>query len=64
LGVIIGFVGVGFYAGNIYGATAAAHKYNQRKTRNFIENLKENTKITLSGNFRDKGVTIALQYDF
>ena len=64
LGTIIGVVGIGFYAGNIYGATTSAHKYNRRQTRNFIEDLKQNTKIQLSGNIQNKGISVALQYKF
>ncbi|MBW1994595.1 MAG: tetratricopeptide repeat protein, partial [Deltaproteobacteria bacterium] len=48
LGAITGVVGLGFYAGNIYGAISSAHKHNRRQTRKFIENLKRNIKIQLS----------------
>jgi len=64
LGAIVGVVGAGFYAANIYGATTAAHKYNQRQTRNFIESLKQNTKVQLSADYKNKGISVALQFKF
>ena len=63
LGGIISFVELGFYTGNIYGAVNSAHKYNRSKTRQFIENLKLNSKISLSpgpGN----GLILSFQYRF
>ncbi len=41
LGAMISFVEVGFYGGNIYGAVSAAHKYNRRRSRGFLDNLKD-----------------------
>ncbi len=64
LGAIISVVGVGFYAGNIYGATTSAHKYNRKKTRDFVETLKRNVKIQLSGSYQYKEMTVALRYSF
>jgi hypothetical protein len=49
LGGIIAAVEFGFYAGNIYGGIASAHKYNNRKTHDFIESLKEMAQIDVSG---------------
>lgn len=60
LGSVIGFVELGFYAGNIYGAVGSAHKYNKAKTSEFIENLKANTKVSLSMN-KDMGMMMAFQ---
>ncbi len=42
LGGVIGFVGFGFYAGNIYGAVGDAHKFNDWEYRRFVNGLKEN----------------------
>jgi outer membrane protein assembly factor BamD (BamD/ComL family) len=64
LGVLLTFFEVGFYAGNIYGAVGGAHKYNRTKTEKFIQNLKENTKIDLSGNFDEKSVQLSLRLAF
>ncbi len=64
LGGVITFVEIGFYAGNIYGATTSAHKYNQTKTRQFIEKLKENTKVNLSAGYKSEGILLSLRYIF
>ena len=64
LGGIISFVGFGFYAGNIYGSIAGAHKYNHNKTGKFLEKLKNNAKVNLSADFHNKGVYFALQFVF
>lgn len=47
LGTVIAFVEFGFYAGSIYGGVASAHKANRRQTRNFIERLKQETRLSL-----------------
>jgi TolA-binding protein len=39
LGGVLGFIGMGFYAGNIYGAVGDAHKFNQNGQRQFGEML-------------------------
>lgn len=62
LGGIISLVETGFYTGTIYGSVSSAHKYNQRNTIEFIEKLKQNTKIGLSA-YKD-GVMISFQYAF
>ncbi len=41
LGGAVTFVASGFYGGNIYGAVTSAHKYNQKKQRDYIETLKQ-----------------------
>lgn len=63
LGSVIGLVEVGFYSGNIYGAITSAHKYNKAQTAGFIENLKNNTRIGISGD-ADNGIKISLQIDY
>ena len=64
LGGVIAFVEFGFYAGNIYGAATSAHKYNRKQTGRFIEKLKNNTKINLSADVKNKGVCLAFQFFF
>lgn len=64
LGTLLTFVEVGFYAGNIYGAVGSAHRYNRSKTEQFIQNLKQNTKINLSGDFETKSIRLSLRFDF
>jgi tetratricopeptide (TPR) repeat protein len=64
LGGVITFVTFGFYAGNIYGAATSAHKYNQKKTGKFIEKLKNNAKIDLSGDVKNKGICLSFRFSF
>lgn len=68
LGGAIGFVEMGFYGGNIYGAVSSAHKYNRTKTRRFIEKVKyqfnEKTTISLSAGPENKSVLFSFQYTF
>lgn len=63
LGACITVVGFGFYAGNIYGGISSAHKYNNNQTHNFIEQLKENSLISL-GIDPKGGVAFAINYQF
>ena len=64
LGGIITFVETGFYAGNIYGSVSSAHKYNRNKTEQFLEKLKENTKIKFSAGYNDTGIFLSFNYIF
>ncbi len=48
LGAVVSFVEIGFYAGNIYGAVSGAHKFNRKTRLDFIEELKRNSRISLS----------------
>lgn len=40
LGGVLAFIGMGFYAGNIYGAVGDAHKFNQNQQRRFGDSLR------------------------
>ena len=64
LGGIIAFVETGFYAGNIYGSVSSAHKYNRNKSKQFLEKLKENTKISFSAGYNDIGILISFKHFF
>lgn len=64
LGGIISFLGFGFYAGNIYGATTSAHKYNQSRTRQFIDRLKRKVRVDLYSDVKSRGVMLSLRYRF
>lgn len=64
LGSVITFVEIGFYAGNIYGSVASAHKYNRERDRRFIDHLQENLKINLSTREGDNGLVLSLLYRF
>ena len=62
LGGVIAAVEFGFYAGNIYGGIASAHKYNNLKTHEFIDTLKENARIGVSGT--QGGLQLSVQIPF
>lgn len=64
LGGLLSAVGLGFYAGNIYGSISSAHKYNRRKSRSFIERLKENTKVNLSAEPTRSSILLSFHYLF
>lgn len=65
LGGVVAFVGFGFYAGNIYGSVASAHKYNREQNRRFVRDLKQKIPVTL-GFIADPelGHGLSLQYEF
>jgi tetratricopeptide (TPR) repeat protein len=64
LGGILTVVGLGFYAGNIYGAVSSAHKYNRTQTVRFIEELKQNHKLNLSSGVGRKGFHLTVKLPF
>ena len=64
LGGLITVVEIGFYTGNIYGAVSSAHKYNRRKTQQFIDRLMDNSKIKLSAEPQSKKFFLSLEYNF
>jgi len=64
LGGLISFVGLGFYAGNIYGAVSSAHKYNKESDRYFIKELKGKIKINISDWIEKEKVSFSYQYNF
>jgi tetratricopeptide (TPR) repeat protein len=63
LGGLLSVVGLGFYAGNVYGAVNSAHKYNRTQTFKFVEELKQHLKVNLSAG-REKAVILSFQYRF
>jgi tetratricopeptide (TPR) repeat protein len=65
LGGVVAFVGFGFYAGNIYGSVASAHKYNREQNRRFVRDLKKKIPVTL-GFIADPdlGHGLSLSYGF
>ena len=64
LGGLISFVGLGFYAGNVYGAVTSAHKYNRRNKDQFLRKLKESLKVNLLVDIENQGASLALQWNF
>jgi tetratricopeptide (TPR) repeat protein len=64
IGGLITLVESGFYTGNIYSAVNSAHKYNRSEKNKFVEKLKRNLKIRLSGSMQNKGIMLAFTYTF
>jgi len=64
LGGLISCVGIGFYAGNIYGAVSSAHKYNRESNQNFINGLKDRIKINVSDWTDEDRISILYQQKF
>lgn len=65
LGGLITVVGAGFYAGSIYGATTAAHKYNRQQQEAFARDLKNRFSVHLfPGLHGGPGASWSVQYRF
>lgn len=64
LGGVIGFVEMGFYAGNIYGAVGDAHKYNQRAVRAFSNGLTGKWRVGMLPAPQKDGIGLVLQFDY
>ena len=62
LGGVIAAVEFGFYAGNIYGGIASAHKFNDKKTQGFIDSLKEKAQIGFSGARGGLGLSVRIPF--
>jgi tetratricopeptide (TPR) repeat protein len=63
LGCLIGFVGSGFYMGNIYGGVNAAEKFNRNAVRVFIERTASDYRVDPRTGKTD-GIGIRIQGDF
>jgi tetratricopeptide (TPR) repeat protein len=66
LGSLLTFVGLGFYAGNIYGAVTDAHKYNQLRMQQYKNRLKLDYLIDTgpAPQASTKGVFLSLHFYF
>jgi tetratricopeptide (TPR) repeat protein len=64
LGGVIGFVGLGFYAGNIYGAVGDAHKYNRRAVQTFKSGLTRRWRVGVLPAPQKDGIGLVLQFDY
>jgi tetratricopeptide (TPR) repeat protein len=65
LGSVIGFVGFGFYAGNIYGAISDAYKYNREQAGLFRQRLyRQRRQMPLSLAPVPGGAALCLSFDF
>ncbi|WP_300461081.1 tetratricopeptide repeat protein [Desulfobacula sp.] len=69
LGGVISFVEAGFYAGNVYGSVASAHKFNKGQKKGFIDRLKQDYRVnhdavSFQPGFVNNGVALMFKYDF
>jgi len=62
LGTTITVFGLGFYAGNIYGAITSTHKYNQVQTQKYIRQLQKQYYIGLLSPFKNDGIMLTFKY--
>lgn len=58
---VIGFVEAGFYTANIYGSISSAHKYNQIRKLNI---LNQEFSIASGIDLENKGYALSLNYEF
>jgi outer membrane protein assembly factor BamD (BamD/ComL family) len=63
-GAILTFFELGWYSGNIYSAVSSAHKYNQRKRKEYIDSLEKAGQFSLGISFQEKRPALALRYVF
>ncbi|MBI5062704.1 MAG: tetratricopeptide repeat protein [Desulfatitalea sp.] len=47
LGALLSIAGLGFYTANIYGAVTDAHKYNQARRQDFVDQLRQQMSISI-----------------
>jgi hypothetical protein len=65
LGGLLTFVGLGFYAGNIYGAVNDARKFNADQKRRFVDRLKHQSQgKTIPPQSTRGGVLIGMRLSF
>jgi tetratricopeptide (TPR) repeat protein len=62
LGGILTTVGLGFYAGNIYGGVGSAHKFNRQQEKAFVERLRHDSRLRLGAS--PDGGWLALEIPF
>jgi tetratricopeptide (TPR) repeat protein len=64
VGGILTFFELGWYSGNIYSAVSSAHKYNQKKKKEYFDNLEKEDRFSLGIAFRDKQPLLSFRYVF
>lgn len=64
LGGMMSLVGLGFYSGSIYGGISRAHKFNQAKKSEFVQQLKKKMGVDISAGFREKEILLGVTYRF
>jgi tetratricopeptide (TPR) repeat protein len=62
LGVLLAIFEVGLYTGNIYSAVNCAHKHNRKQKEDFLQYLKDHSKVQLSAGPMNQGYAMALSY--
>lgn len=63
VGGILIFLGVGFYAGNIYSAVNSAHKYNRKARNDFRQTLPDRLKFNLfTSKHGHLGLALSLEF--
>ncbi len=64
LGAVISFVEFGFYAGNIYGATTGAHKFNKNLKNRYIQHLNQEFRVGIALSGDTNGPAVLFRFDF
>ncbi|MCK5100964.1 MAG: hypothetical protein KAR45_22835 [Desulfobacteraceae bacterium] len=64
LGGAISFVEAGFYAGNIYGSVASAHKYNRRKRNQYIKDVHNQFHLKIKNTNKDEQIQLFFEVPF
>ena len=64
VGGILTFFELGWYSGNIYSAVSGAHKYNQRKKKEYLDSLEKEDRFSLGITLRDKQPLLSFRYVF
>lgn len=64
LGGILTTVGLGFYAGNIYGGVSSAHKFNRQQEKAFVDRLRQDSRLRLGASPGGRGGWLALEVPF
>jgi hypothetical protein len=64
VGGILTFFELGWYSGNIYSAVSSAHKYNQRKKKEYLDSLEKDDRFSLGITLRGKQPLFSFRYVF
>ncbi|MFZ2631008.1 MAG: tetratricopeptide repeat protein [Desulfosalsimonadaceae bacterium] len=64
LGGMMSLVGLGFYGGSMYGGISSAHKFNQAKKSEFVQQLKKRMGVDLSARIQKKEILLGMTYRF
>ena len=60
LGGLITLFEIGLYSGNIYSAVGSAHKHNRKQEQDFLQYLKDHSRVQASAMRLDEGHALAL----